>query len=88
MEHLIQVRQRTCSAPGCRRAAVRCDLDHTIPYDQGGPTCPCNLAPLCRRHHRAKQAPGWHLAQDTPGVMTWTLPSGRSYTTRPAPYPV
>jgi hypothetical protein len=45
MEHLIQVRQRTCSAPGCRRAAQRCDLDHTIPYDQGGPTCPCNLAP-------------------------------------------
>jgi hypothetical protein len=88
LEHLIQVRQRTCSAPGCRRAAQRCDLDHTIPYDQGGPTCPYNLAPLCRRHHRAKQAPGWHLAQDTPGVMTWTLPSGRSYTTRPAPYPV
>jgi hypothetical protein len=88
LEHLIQVRQRTCSAPGCRRAAVRCDLDHTIPYDQGGPTCPCNLAPLCRRHHRAKQAPGWHLAQTQQGVMTWTLPSGRTYTTRPAPYPV
>ena len=27
--HLIRVRQRTCSFPGCRRAAVRCDIDHT-----------------------------------------------------------
>ena len=33
--HLITIRQRTCSSPGCRRAAVRCDIDHTIPCDQG-----------------------------------------------------
>jgi hypothetical protein len=29
-----------------------------------------NLAPLCRRHHQAKQAGGWHLDQTEPGVMT------------------
>ena len=46
--HLIRVRQRSCSFPGCRRAAVRCDTDHTIAYDQGGITCECNLAPNCR----------------------------------------
>jgi len=79
--HLVMVRQRQCSFPSCRRPASRCDLDHTIPYDQGGITCECNLAPLCRRHHRAKQAPGWHLTQDQPGVMTWRLPSGREYET-------
>jgi hypothetical protein len=39
------------------------------------------LSPLCRRHHGAKQAPAWHLAQDQPGHMTWRLPSGRSYQT-------
>jgi hypothetical protein len=88
LEHLIRIRQRTCSAPGCRRPAHRCDIDHTVPYDHGGPTCPCNLAPLCRRHHQAKQAPGWHLTQTQPGVLTWTLPSGRTYTTRPEPYPI
>jgi hypothetical protein len=85
---LIEVRQRTCSAPGCRRSAQRCDIDHTIPYDQGGRTCSCNLGPVCRAHHQAKQLPGWHLDQPEPGVMAWTLPSGRSYTTRPAPYPI
>jgi len=88
LRHLVMVRQRRCSFPGCRRAAARCDLDHTIPYDQGGRTCECNLAPLCRGHHRAKQAPGWHLAQGQPGEMTWRLPSGRTRTTTGDPYPV
>jgi hypothetical protein len=84
---LVKVRQRTCAFPGCRRPAVACDDDHTVPYDQGGPTCECNLAPLCRRHHQAKQAPGWHLAQPEPGVLIWTTPHGRRYETKPEPYP-
>jgi hypothetical protein len=81
LRHLIEIRQRTCTAPGCRRPAVASDIDHTIAYDQGGPTCECNGSPLCRRHHRAKQAPGWHLEQPEPGRMTWRLPSGRVYET-------
>jgi hypothetical protein len=88
LRHLVQTRQRTCAFPGCRRAAVRCDLDHTVAFDQGGRSCECNLAPLCRRHHQAKQAPGWHLRQSQPGEMSWRLPSGRTYMTVPEPYPV
>jgi HNH endonuclease len=87
LAHLIGVRQQVCAFPGCGRAAQRCDLDHTIAYDRGGRTCECNLAPLCRRHHRAKQAPGWRLGQPEPGIMVWTTPSGRSYTTHPSTYP-
>ena len=87
LAHLVRIRQRQCCFPGCRRAAARCDLDHTIPYDQGGRTCECNLAPLCRKHHRAKQAPGWHLAQNQPGEMTWQLPNGRIYHTLGDSYP-
>jgi HNH endonuclease len=67
LRHLIAVRNPTCAFPGCRRPARQCDDDHTVPYDQGGRTCDCNLAPLCRRHHRAKQAAGWHLEQPRPG---------------------
>jgi hypothetical protein len=26
---------------------------------------------------------GWHLSQPEPGLLTWTLPSGRRYTTAP-----
>jgi len=87
LRHLITIRQPTCSFPGCRRPAVRCDEDHTLPYDQGGRTCECNLAPLCRRHHRAKQARGWRLTQPEPGTMVWITPSGRSYATGPTAYP-
>ena len=83
LRHLINARTMTCCAPGCRRPAVRCDLDHTIPFDQDGRTCECNLAPLCRHHHRCKQAEGWQLDQTAPGVMTWTTPAGRRYTTTP-----
>jgi hypothetical protein len=83
LRHLINARTSTCSAPGCQRPAARCDLDHTTPYDQGGRTCECNLAPLCRHHHRCKQADGWRLEQISPGVMRWITPAGRQYRTGP-----
>jgi hypothetical protein len=87
LRHIIKIRSPRCGFPGCRRPAVRCDDDHTVPYDQGGRTCECNLHPLCRWHHQAKQAPGWHLEQPEPGTLVWTLPSGRQYTTTAEPYP-
>jgi len=87
LRRLVKIRQRTCSFPGCRRPAVACDDDHTVPYDQGGATCECNLAPVCRQHHGTKQAPGWNLNQPEPGLLVWTAPHGRTYATRPDPYP-
>src|SRR5215472_16919057 len=88
LRHLVETRHGTCVFPGCRRSAARCDKDHTVPYDQGGKTCLCNLAPLCRWHHRCKQAAGWRLAQPEPGVLVWQTPSGRAYTITPSAYPV
>jgi Domain of unknown function (DUF222) len=87
LQHLITTRTTTCTAPGCQQPAARCDLDHTTPYDHGGPTCECDLAPLCRHHHRCKQSEGWHLEQPHPGVMTWTTPAGRHYITPPGAPP-
>ena len=88
LRKLVKIRSRRCGFPGCRRPAWRCDDDHTIPHDQGGRTCECNLHPLCRQHHQTKQASGWRLDQPEPGVLVWTTPSGRRYTTTPEPYPV
>jgi hypothetical protein len=85
LRHLIRARTATCTAPGCLAQAVYCDLDHTTPFPSG-PSCQCNLAPKCRRHHRCKQAPGWRVEQSAPGVMRWTLPSGRTHTTTPTVY--
>jgi hypothetical protein len=87
LRHAVNIRQRTCGFPGCRNPAARCDQDHTIPHDQGGRTCECNLACLCRRHHQAKQAQGWWLDQPEPGVLIWRLPHGRSYRVEPRRYP-
>jgi hypothetical protein len=87
LRHLIKVRSPRCGFPGCRRPALACDDDHTIPYHRGGRTCECNLHPLCRRHHQTKQSPGWHMAQPEPGQLTWTPPSGRRYIVTPEPYP-
>ena len=87
LRHLIEIRNPTCTAPGCRRGATRCDLDHVTPYDQGGRTCECNLHPACRRDHQRKQTPGWTLTTPTPGTLTWTTPGNRTHTTTPAQYP-
>ncbi|TDB97607.1 HNH endonuclease [Actinomadura sp. 7K534] len=78
----IEKRHATCVFPTCNRASHRCDLDHTVPWSPGI-TCRCNLAPLCRRHHRLKQSPGWNLHHVWPGVLVWTTPAGAWYIVRP-----
>jgi hypothetical protein len=87
LQHLVRARSARCTAPGCGRPAARCDLDHTVPWDQGGITCECDLAPLCRHHHKCKQAQGWSLEQREPGVLVWRTPAGRTYATTPTVYP-
>ena len=46
------------------------------PTPTGGVTCPCNLAPLCRGHHRLKTADRASYRMLSPGTYHWTLPSG------------
>lgn len=82
MRRLIEARHETCVFPTCNRRSNRCDLDHTVPWGRGI-TCQCNLAPLCRRHHRTKQSPGWTLTQPWPGLLIWTTPSGDWHITLP-----
>jgi len=82
----LNARDRTCRNPVCRRRATQCDQDHTRAHDKGGPTCTCNLGPLCRRHHQLKQLRGWHLTQDTNGTFTWTTPAGLTYRKEPHTY--
>ena len=80
---LVRARDRRCRFPGCTVAAVFCDLDHVRPWP-AGPTTDTNLICLCRRHHRVKQRPGWHVTLATDATATWTDPTGRIRTTHPA----
>ena len=86
LHDFIVARDQTCRFPRCRQPAWRGDLDHTVPFGEGGRTCSCNLGALCRTHHRLKQRLHWHLAQLTPGVLTWTTPAGRRYAATPDPH--
>ncbi|WP_377323936.1 DUF222 domain-containing protein [Pimelobacter simplex] len=72
----VELRDHTCRFPYCTRAAMRCDLDHARPHNRGGPTCPCNLVPLCRRHHRAKTHSTWRYQVTEIGTYLWRSPSG------------
>lgn len=84
----VRARDQRCRFPGCRQPAHRIDLDHTIPHGRkGGKTVEGNLTGLCRFHHGVKHLPSWGKTQGPGGVLTWTTPSGHTYTTVPPPMP-
>ncbi|WP_030482855.1 HNH endonuclease signature motif containing protein [Nocardioides aequoreus] len=86
MREQIALRDATCVFPGCQRDSRSCDLDHLMPYDPDGPpgqTRPSNLAPLCRRHHRAKTHAGWTYVRRRDGTYEWSSPQGQTYTVVP-----
>ena len=78
-----QLRDGTCAFAFCFRPAEDCDSEHRVPADpdrdDGGPTCTCNQAPCCRRHHRAKTTGGWTYITIEPGVYLWRSPLGYQF---------
>ncbi len=95
----VRLKRPTCVFPHCTRTSTRTDLDHIdeyVPPDQGGPpgqTSTATLAPLCRRHHRAKTHPSpvstssttvrWDYDQLTPTTWLWTSPHGLRFLVHP-----
>ncbi len=95
----VKLKRPTCVFPHCTRTSTRTDLDHIdeyVPPDQGGPpgqTSTATLAPLCRRHHRAKTHPSpvstssttvrWDYDQLTPTTWLWTSPHGLRFLVHP-----
>jgi hypothetical protein len=92
MDDQVRLRDRHCVFPWCDIDSRHCDLDHIVPYDPGTPedpgppgqTRPENLAPLCRRHHRAKTSRRWRYHRHRDGTYTWTSPAGRTYLVTPS----
>jgi hypothetical protein len=90
MREGVILRDRHCVFPWCTRDARACDLDHIAPYvppDHGGPpgqTRPANLAPLCRRHHRAKTHGHWRYRRRPDGTYAWQGPHKLTYLVTPA----
>nr|WP_297420339.1 HNH endonuclease signature motif containing protein [uncultured Nocardioides sp.] len=69
----------TCVFPWCTRPARRTDCDHVIPHADGGSTCSCNIARLCRRHHRLKTHTAWDYVVLERGSYLWTSPHGYQF---------
>jgi hypothetical protein len=87
LDRYLRARDQRCRFPGCRLAAVRCEVDHTHDRALGGRTCRRNLCHLCQRHHSMKQFTPWKVRQLPGGVLEWTSPLGRIYIDHP-PTPV
>jgi Domain of unknown function (DUF222) len=79
----VRCRDLTCRWPGCDEPAVNCDIDHSIPYAQGGKTHAANLNCKCRTHHLAKTFLGWGEQQLADGTLICTSPTGHTYVTTP-----
>jgi len=99
----VRLTRPTCVFPHCTRPARGCDLDHIdeyVPPDpnhpgDGGPpgqTSTGNLAPLCRRHHRAKTHRSlsgtgperrWRYRRLPDGSFVWTSPHDQQYLVDP-----
>jgi Domain of unknown function (DUF222) len=79
----VRARDLTCRAPGCDVAASECDIDHVIPWSQGGLTHASNLSCKCSGHHLLKTFWGWRDRQLPDATLIWTLPSGHTHVTTP-----
>ncbi|WP_421735816.1 DUF222 domain-containing protein [Cellulomonas sp.] len=88
----VVARDVTCTFPGCRKPADRCEIDHRVPYDHAPSpgsvlnpqTCEANLHALCKHHHQAKTKSWWRVTHDpATGISTWTDRHGLTYARHP-----
>ncbi|MHA3724257.1 hypothetical protein ACXR2T_10295 [Leucobacter sp. HY1910] len=79
----LAARDTSCRFPGCTLPIYRCDIDHTVAAEDGGPTSLTNVGAACRGHHVIKHHGGCLPVQSDNGDFTWTFPSGRKYLTEP-----
>jgi hypothetical protein len=75
-----------CVFPWCTRPARLlepdrhdADCDHIEDYADGGFSCSCNIAPLCRKHHRVKTHTPWTYVPLERGSYLWTSPHGLQF---------
>jgi Domain of unknown function (DUF222) len=79
----VRCRDLTCRWPGCDQPAINCDIDHSIPYAEGGKTHAANLNCKCRTHHLTKTFLGWREQQLPDGTLILKSPAGQTYVTTP-----
>ncbi len=56
----LEERDRVCQVPTCDMS-IGLEIDHIVPFAEGGPTTFENLVRLCKRHHLQKTHDGFRL---------------------------
>ncbi|GAB94866.1 hypothetical protein KILIM_014_00010, partial [Kineosphaera limosa NBRC 100340] len=80
----LELRDKTCTYPGCRIPAAWTDKHHITHWANGGPTTKGNMCCLCRHHHTVVHRHG-HVATVTPYGVTWTRADGTPIGNQPRP---
>jgi hypothetical protein len=80
----IQIRDRVCTAPGCRAPASRSELDHISPHGHGGVTTARNLEAACAHDHDLRDH-GWRVVRLSSDEVVWISRTGHRYPVRSAP---
>lgn len=75
VRELLNIRDTTCTWPGCGIESRFCQADHTIPYRQSRRTTPSNGNPKCGHHNRFKER-GYHTWRDPDGTWHVQRPDG------------
>ncbi len=75
----VRARDGRCRFPTCRRQAGNCELDHVVPWAEGGVTADHNLSTGCTHHHHTKHRPGWTVRMLGDGRIEWITPTGHRY---------
>ena len=83
MKALIRARDGHCRFPGCCVPASKCQVDHIIPWAEGGPTAAWNLQLLCQRHHNMKTDGRFTADANGLAEIRWIGPMDVPAVTRP-----
>ncbi|MEH0147180.1 HNH endonuclease signature motif containing protein [Corynebacterium sp. Q4381] len=80
----VRARDGFCIFPGCEVEAERCQLDHRIPFDDGGETAPSNLFCLCQKHHNMKtDRRAYYVVDPVTADIVWLFEDGTYQLTKP-----
>jgi hypothetical protein len=72
----LMMRDGGCRFPGCTIPAEWCEIDHLVPFTQGGPTDLANLVLWCSYHHHVKHRSDVVVIGDAHDLWL-QLPDGR-----------
>ena len=79
LRKLLEVRDQTCTHPGCDMPATRCQGDHTIAWRHTRNTSITNGGLRCGKHNRFKEH-GFHVWRDPAGTWHTIRPDGTEIT--------